>query len=86
MAFIVAGLGGVSGALTGLAITVLPERRGWKHHLQAAAAGLIIAGLGYRAFGTWIDDPGLGAREFGRTGLVHGAVNGIILVQVGVGR
>jgi hypothetical protein len=81
-AAMVAALGAASGAVAGSTAAVLPPHHGWRRRLHTAAVALAISGIAYRAFGAWIDDPGLGAREFGRIGLGHGAVLGIILIEV----
>jgi hypothetical protein len=82
MAAVVAALGAASGAIAGSTAAALPPRNGWRRRLHAAVVAVAVSGIAYRAFGSWIDDPGLGAREFGRIGLAHGAVMGIVLIEV----
>lgn len=75
-----AGVGALSGSITGIAVAALP-RKGWKRNLLAIGTGALASGLIFTATEAIVGGPSTGTR-FESWGVVHGAATGFIVTMV----
>ncbi len=81
---VMAGFGAASGALTGAAHALLPQRRGWKKYAQTTAVGLVASGLAFWALGELNGNVGpLHADAIRNIGVGHGALTAVAVVKFG---